>query len=642
MKLKLPTGSSGIKTLLANHVEKIVFGVMALVSLLIIMSGFGKRTVIEATRTPQHLKSENDQALSHINSFSWDSDFRSERDRQQKYLERVNSMSVPVQPESYAVKQLIKPPYVPPRALRRDPELLAVEDLRAVAGSGFLSLKNTNAVAGGTMSTPVGFQERSRNGVMAVPEDSFIATDGDALAKAVYFVGVTGIVPWKQQIQLYFDALGDSDEFRLDRDQPKVVGYILERAEVVGGDLAAAKWVRVGTSTDVARAKDAEWMGSVSPPSPWPYGNFVHETLTSPLPPIRGAGGLKFWSNLANHPKLPTAEEMERRRTEEATMATQTGPGTGDPLNAFAPPPGLGTGTQPHSATSGTPEATATLTPRQQFLKDAPDYYLFRHVDYTAEPGKTYAYRVVLYVNDPNNPQTEKPSIASLEADVANRVTANPAAWYRMTEPSEPTPPVRIPAGDQVLAGEMTVPEGIPMRGVPGQTYRTARQEPSVKVVGIEFDRRLAVEKSILVDAYRGTVLNGKEQVQVELPLQSRRGTMPEEVVATNAVVLDMAGGETIGSTSLKAPSRVLVWSSDGSFGVAHELSSLQEFPSYMPPVEEPAAATPGPAAETEEPRRGRAGGAEGARGLGFGEGEGDTTSPRPGNRRQRNRSTDR
>ena len=126
-------GEAGFKGFIVQHVEKLLLGLVAAISLLLIWSGFKNSTTagISATQTPAKLVDNVNQAQSHIEKFTWN-DFKDQPERNPKegYKQRAAEAQQKIAAASFTTPTFLKPPYQPPRQKRLDPELYPIENLQ--------------------------------------------------------------------------------------------------------------------------------------------------------------------------------------------------------------------------------------------------------------------------------------------------------------------------------------------------------------------------------------------------------------------------------------------------------------------------------------------------------------------------------
>lgn len=267
---------------------------------------------------------------------------------------------------------LLDRPLFEESAKRSQPDVFPIEDLRAVAGLAVLPVKPAAAAQAG---------ERPR----VDPEPG-----GDqARAKIVPYVIVTGLIPRSKQAAEYrrrFENAGFQDP---KRDSPLWADWTVERTVVGPG---GERWEKINLE-DAMRRAQAEWAGIAAdrvpeflqlgaadrrnPKTTPPY--------CSPLPQrLRGS-----WGTAAAHPWVI---ERARRQTTPAPVETAPEPsGAEAGTNIFgeeqAAPPGGGP-QQPVAA--GEPAATDV------------EFAMFRFIDTSVAPGKTYRYRVKHELWNPN------------------------------------------------------------------------------------------------------------------------------------------------------------------------------------------------------------------------------------------------
>jgi hypothetical protein len=353
-----------------------------------------------------------------------------------------------------------------------------------------------------------------------------------------YWVCLVGAVPYWKQLNEYQTTFRDARYYEVTRDYPRYALPIIERAEVNGSDAGDWEELNVEEAVDDLLTWAADYPEVVDK-------QFLDPYLTEPLPPLVFANHDK---EKVSHPGIKMAEKPVVAPTQEGKKKPKkralSGAVAGN-RNGGAGMQGAGPGTgggYGGGAYSGYAKqmggAQGTLVERR----------LFRFFDFTVEPGKTYRYRVKLVLRNPNLGVPPR----FLDNYDFGKGETREADW------SQPSPDVAVIAGNRLLAGGVTQP---------------SRSEPSAKVLAKLFDAKLAAEIRRIFDISRGSVLN-ERNAKVGLP---KGGGEKEKEVAsldfeTNAVVLDMFGGDKIPGARAKdpraeqpkIPGHILVLDNDG------------------------------------------------------------------------------
>jgi hypothetical protein len=264
------------------------------------------------------------------------------------------------------------------------------------------------------------------------------------------------------------------------------------------------------------------------------------------------------------------------------------------------------------------------------------DYKLVRFYDTTAEPGKTYVYRVRVWLNDPNfidpNPRSGSSSDStggaaamagglgvggmgggamsgdgmtrplahsSLQDDVIARLrdqqatdAADPRGTaeapfttkWRITEWSEPSPQVMVPLrAQEMLAGEVTGESA--MQFPQGANKLMVWGEPTGKFLPVVWDDALAARVPLEQTVYRGSVLNDKATVEIAHPVDLAFREMKDYEFESDAVVVDIRGGAKLPKSpkrrddeELRAPGEFLIVTWDGQLEATDELEDLDAY----------------------------------------------------------------
>lgn len=152
---------------------------------------------------------------------------------------------------------------------------------------------------------------------------------------------------------------------------------------------------------------------------------------------------------------------------------------------------------------------------------------------------------------------------------------------YQIATPwSNETEPVLV-GGDEyrVYAGKVSEPPSVRVDGV-----KVPRMEPTVAVVAAEWSRDLnTLVPALRPETRRGELLNfTAPKAHVLNPRDSSVRVFPEAEIDTNAVVVDVQGGEKLDIRGAKldvfAPSELLVMDAQGNFQLRNELVDYRGF----------------------------------------------------------------
>lgn len=445
---------------------------------------------------------------------------------------------------------------------------------------------------------------------------------GDGSVTGATIVAVTAVVPYRKQLAEYDRCFDSAMGYDPQRDRPDYFHFQAWRAEAPETgpvDEASLKWEFVTDSTK--EKKNSAY---------WSFANLeevvdakhLHPALSSRIPPAQFVNAFKF----AGHPDVAfrTPEQIEQdKRTKEAPKDTRDDGSPMDPTSGGVPsvPSGI-----PSPVTGGPSDVPppidavdpagpddavdpVDLPPEDEFGVDegidgdeissttekkpeeeAVDTLLIRFYDYKAERGKSYVYRVKVFLRDPNNPAPPPPGAARpgeegqtsvgdysppvpdrmLADEALDRVRANRAKkqYYIETEFSAPSPVVHVPtlpikllAGDVNAARVSTLPGGA----------RMTRDVDKANVLAVVWDNRLGANVPGLIEAARGTLLNFKATADILYPLTYALKRYQNYDFKTGALVVDMRGGETIGKSQILTPGEVLLVDKDGQLIVRNE-----------------------------------------------------------------------
>lgn len=381
-------------------------------------------------------------------------------------------------------------------ARRTGPDILPVEDLRAVAGVAVLALKPKAVADRGVPDRPPTLEppapvkpnkpQRGGRGAppptppmppemaMMQPRPDLMQTQG----KIVPYVVVTGLIPVKKQWQEYDRRFANASFRDPALDMPSWNSVRIEKTEVLPG--VAEKWTPIDMKA-VARRYATDWMWNPAEPflatvvlpaqqerrdptaSPIPF--------CSPLPQLADGGwgfnGLHPW--FADYLRRDAAERKEadakRMREAEASGNVFGNPAAGGFEGALPPAAGFNpemSGSFPGSTPGSMPGSVPGSMPGMGSGSDAmhgmpgmsgmatmlalgPEYRLFRFIDLAVIPGHTYRYRVKVVCWNPN-------------FNVNSRHLAEPSLAKATTiesAPSGSSSPVSVPDSNKMLAQPM-------------------------------------------------------------------------------------------------------------------------------------------------------------------------------------------
>lgn len=593
MKLKMSFGEGGFMGFLSRHCEKIVFGIAVLLVIFVALPDSG-RTPIQDNQGPQQLEQQAQGTIAKLDQETWPIIKELRFAQPDNYLERGEKGVVPVAVSGYPAEIPFNKPLFRSQGKRRDPRLYPVRNLEVTVSYGPVAEAAKDAadpLAAATddgedvRTLPVEIRNRLPNHVnLGGVDRGPRGTSTGITTKAYYVVAIKGIVPVKDQTQEYLSLLKDAAEHSEMRDRPNYGGaidaewgpkyYAVQRAEV-SHDGTVGEWKEVGTSWWSPWYQQKKWAGmsvaAIADPA------YVDSRFTMPVPPLM----LRNLEPLALHSQVP------KERPEGAPL-----PGEGDdePVEDEGPPMGLGVGPKPDDG-EGRPPAVRPRPPRGgragmegEGFRGAGNAVpetvdpMFRFFDLTAEPGKAYVYRVEMYLEDPNSPNPDAtypaPPDRVLDAGVLQRLARKQEnTWWRNTGWSDPSPVVRIPDTDKILAGKVDPPKIIEKRGSP---IRIVQGEHVAHVMALVWDKKKAMDVPGHVPAARGTVLNFNKNVEAIDPEKMALKKLENYSFKTDNVVLDIRGGLEVGGAP--APGEILIMDEDGNLRIRSEMLDMPLF----------------------------------------------------------------
>lgn len=438
----------------------------------------------------------------------------------------------------------------------------------------------------------------------------------DNIVEGVRWICVTGLVPYKEQIEKYTKEFAEAQLQDPSKDSPFWMGYLVERAEVTDLDLkdpSKSKWEKI--SVNAAKDFAARWAvraGEVVDPM------YTDEFLTFPLGPLLE----RNWGKDVGHSKIPILDVTQRGATAggevepESAALSDIGQKTeGSDLEAMlkrrhktllpgmgggeggmpgrtvmqrsAMPGGAAEGMRPGFVGRGMPggEGMPGGMPGGMGSNGEPqqiEHLLFRFFDFTVEEGKRYRYRVQLVLENPNyNLRPQYLKDAKLAKDELKRAPF-----------SEPSPVASVSSYNLLFAGRVR-PADKPV------------EEPKVNLVIVQLDPKLGTNaiyemrppkpgnveerKRPMKEVERGQLIEFSAKVDVVHPITRK----PEERTVqfnANSVVLDIRGGEAFSPKDYKdhdtMPGEVLFMDSNGSLSAHSETTDQADYDSFAGMVE--------------------------------------------------------
>ncbi len=587
-----------LRAILVQHAEKIVLGIIALASVWLIYSGMRQEKL---QTDPEQIRVAVQSAKEHIESSRWD-DVKSQRaPAADQFDQQASQDTVPISPDNFVLHAPFHPILTNPPKRRPIPQLLAPRDLEVKAGYGPLAIKDTEGRGslaetfssqlgpdGEPLTRPLPDKFRQR-----LPGESSFSS---AKVESRYFVSITGLVPFKEQVEQFEQAFKDAQEYQPERDQPRYLTLRVQRREVQP-DGTTGQWVDLD-ALRVMRLEPNKWEGRLDERA---AADHVAAPLVMPLPPLL----FRDVTQYALHSQIPQ-EQTEG----EGFIREETGEGANVDedlqLDLFR---GASRERGEPMEQRGSESGESSYESHERQFKA--DLGLLRYFDFEVEPGKRYQYRVKLVLEDPNNPAEEAPpSITSLSTEAAIRRQQNPDVHFVETPWSDPSPPVTVPSGRTVLAGSVDQPRPFLVGSTRKIEIPRPGSEPSASIMAVVWDKDRVMDVPAKLKVQRGALVNAKVDTEAIDPSASNVRKLPAYPLKTGSLVLDIAGGESLGrSTKLKAPGQLLVLNQNGTIEYHDEMEDQPKYEQMDIPPEEDLTVRQRESEEGEEVRgRGRRG----------------------------------
>ncbi len=429
------------------------------------------------------------------------------------------------------------------------------------------------------------------------------------IPQSAYFIAGTAALPHKALVESYKVTYEKTKGYKPMRDRPIYLGYDVQRADVTGkavDQLAEDDWVDVDGWDRMNLFALSWWDGYAPDVIPVDYRD---PKLTALIPPLL----IYDFTHFATHPKIPLKTMMEIAREEADPLGGAAVPnifdtdGGAEAAGAAAAPgnnPMMGSqmGMGMDSGMGMGMESGMGMTGMMTAEKNPAEFKLVRFYDFfdprfknPPQPGHDYVYRVRVKLEDPNFPENPAmtPSLRSLSPEVFQRVvpkikdaeTSKKRDFVIHTPWSEPSPAVRLPRLVNLYAGPITEAASVKQVTIEKHEIDYVRSPATAKAVTTMWDWRYAVAVPAPLDVQPGSLLNATLDAEVVDPLTLVVKTKPNSNVRSNAVVLDIAGGEPLElqvEDDLTRPGMVFVFDPvDGGLKVLEEIDDRFDYNMY-------------------------------------------------------------
>ena len=561
-----PGAGVALKNFFAEHVEKLALAAIALVSLLVIWKGLSKEPLGD---TPDTVTAAVNNARNKIDASTW-SEVSKTHQPESNFLGQTEQDLIQIDPAAYTYDRPFHAVLRERGKRRGDPTLLAPLEIQLVAGYGGLAIKQD------TTSGETGSFTRGRGnipGTRGLPNEMRSRRGAVSMGgnyESAYFVGILGLVPYKAQFDSFEEALLGAAMFDADRDRPRYIGLEVQRAEVAD-DGTLGEWQDIDTLAGMLEEPE-RWDGRVDEMAEQKH---IIKDITMPIPPIVRRDP-QAW---AVHSSVP----IHTRNADRGAMIEGRSEGEGRGTRSWTER--RGDGGSGRTEGDGQLDETVRAQPELEV-----DNGMFRYFDFTVEAGKSYRYRVRALLDDPNNPlENQRPPIEALETDVVIRLQQT-TRKMRATPWSDTSEIVTISKGHQVLAGQ---PEAVRRsafgRGRRIVLPRRAGDELGINLLVLSWDSNGAYDVPHAISVRRGAVLNGEGDTEAIDPSIRRIRKIEAHQFRTNALVMDVTGGDPLPDRELVGPARMLVFE-DGHLVIHDEFEERNDFEqNEIPPPEDEA-----------------------------------------------------
>lgn len=570
-----------IKEFFLLHTEKFVFGIAIL---LMCSFMFGGNSLEPLNWEPEVLSRLSDDASNHI-----DTNVVEPKDVDvvvKDYHEYAKGIKANVKLDRYRTENMWEPPLFPDPKPRRKPELFAVKNLKGESGVGAILATDRTATA------PV------RVGAVGAAGASSRQLEGKR------WIVLVGEIPIKEQLDEYINAFSNASYTNPQNDVPYYAAYKVFRRELPNGEYTELDpirefltEVRTWNGTGLEQV-DKVYLAPQVSNSPLP--------MAYPLPPL---AKVIFGDSVAYPPAIPRlqdelieqeAQSEELRQAFENVGVMDTDEFIKRPMEALPGRTGGNDGFSGFENRNNTgvgagnrggfmSSADLKLLAEKMQSKQEPvtvSSYLFRYFDFNVVPGKTYQYKVQLYLINPNyrlqDMFVEDPDL-----------TLEP---YIATDISHESKPVTVNNDTRILAKDIsTLP----------YTEQRPWVEPMVSLTSIYFDMEKSSEWILEPSSKsaRGLMANfsgnprSSEQTsstpdRAEEPVKpGQRNPKPVKPVVdptkptvfnSDICVIDVTGGYPIpGTGSNRSPGKMLVMYKNGEIEIHDTTKDAIEIEMY-------------------------------------------------------------
>lgn len=433
------------------HGEKLALGLFGLIFLMLIYGIFGLERM---DTTPRDLEDKISQARQQLDRAQLD--IKEAGIVVKDYSQRAKQVTTDVQLAAFSWHP-VNPPVWPPGSKRTMPELLALESIRVSTGQGAFDLRpegTTAPAASGETAPPrqegsigrLSLNTNTQPSTARTPAAGSTAAPTRNLsrnAEGLRYAVITGLVPVQRQAEEFKETFSgvaaprpSTDSQPVYRKMPSGLAAWVQRAEVKPGVAAdQLTWETLDQSTKPELDNNKIKSRFNGARDELADRSVVDRLLAEPLPPLADGA----WdARVVVHEQLPLAPKAD-------TAATSTARAPAAPA-AIPRLPGM---EEPEPA----PEEPAAAEVEEEVALEhtGTPHLLFRYFDFTAEAGKTYRYRVVLALDNPNYGIDE------------NQLDPRDAGKHQTVYavPSAPTETVTMPFDGSLFAGELMPPTAI-------------------------------------------------------------------------------------------------------------------------------------------------------------------------------------
>jgi len=314
----MKTNKTGKQNPLFLYVDKIIFAVLVLVALYYCYSAVSLEKI---SWTPEQLTSDSTLAQQNIDNSTHRVDLKIT-----EYETRARDIRSGFPHKYYQTTEKWEAAVFPERIMRKNPKIMPLIKLRAVAGVGAVMVRDRESVFGATTSPGmagstmggIGAGTSSPMGGMGMSSSGMGMGGAGAAGSKVetkHWVLLTGLIPYEDQLREYVRTFANA-QYASPNDYPIYLFVEIERNEIgVNNADGTPVWVKLDVDSTFAEQR-TKWAGTGMDPvdmMSYTLPPLFHPTA-SPLPPLANR---LFGHEVAYPPFIPLMADSLREQMKQ-------------------------------------------------------------------------------------------------------------------------------------------------------------------------------------------------------------------------------------------------------------------------------------------------------------------------------------